>query len=41
MKVFLAEDGYPAELLEGFEVVRTPQDDVVAVLTIDEPSVRI
>jgi len=37
VKVFLAEDGYPAELLEGFEVVRTPQDDVVAVLTVDEP----
>ena len=36
MKILLAEDGYPPELLEGFEVVRTPQEDVVAVLTIDE-----
>jgi D-3-phosphoglycerate dehydrogenase len=36
VKILLAEDGYPAELLEGFEVVRTPQEDVVAVLTIDE-----
>lgn len=37
MKILLLEDGYPAELLEGFEVVRTPQEDVVAVLTVDEP----
>ena len=37
MKILLLEDGYPAELLERFEVVRTPQEDVVAVLTIDEP----
>ena len=37
MKILLLEDGYPPELLEGFEVVRTPQEDVVAVLTIDEP----
>lgn len=36
MKILLAEDGYPAELLAGFEVVRAPQEDVVAVLTIDE-----
>ena len=36
MKILLTEDGYPPELLEGFEVVRTPQEDVVAVLTIDE-----
>jgi D-3-phosphoglycerate dehydrogenase len=36
VKILLLEDGYPAELLEGFEVVRAPQDDVVAVLTIDE-----
>jgi D-3-phosphoglycerate dehydrogenase / 2-oxoglutarate reductase len=34
--ILLLEDGYPAELLEGFVVVRAPQDDVVAVLTIDE-----
>jgi D-3-phosphoglycerate dehydrogenase len=37
VKILLTEDGYPAELLEGFEVVRTPQEDGVAVLTIDEP----
>jgi len=37
VKVLLAEDGYPSELLERFEVVHTPQDDVVAVLTIDVP----
>jgi D-3-phosphoglycerate dehydrogenase len=35
--ILLLEDGYPPELLEGFTVVRAPQDDVVAVLTIDEP----
>jgi D-3-phosphoglycerate dehydrogenase len=37
VKVLVTEDGYPPDLLEGFEVVRSPQDDVVAVLTIDEP----
>ncbi len=37
MKLLLLEEGYPPELLEGFDVVRTPQDDVVGVLTIDEP----
>ena len=37
MKILLLEDGYPAAVLEGFEVVRTPQEDIVAVLTIDEP----
>ena len=37
MKVLVTEDGYPAELLEGFEVVRAPQEDVVAVLTIGKP----
>jgi D-3-phosphoglycerate dehydrogenase len=36
LKVLLADD-YPAGLLEGFEVVRTPQEDVVAVLTVGEP----
>jgi len=35
--ILLLEDRYPLELLEGFEVVHTPQEDVVAVLTIDEP----
>jgi D-3-phosphoglycerate dehydrogenase / 2-oxoglutarate reductase len=34
--ILVLEDRYPPELLEGFEVVRTPQEDVVAVLTIDE-----
>lgn len=37
MTILLLEDRYPPELLEGFEVVRAPQEDVVAVLTIDEP----
>jgi len=37
VKVLVTEDGYPAELLEGFEVVRAPQEDVVAVLTIGKP----
>ena len=37
MTILLLEDRYPPELLEGFEVVRKPQEDVVAVLTIDEP----
>jgi len=36
VKVLVTEDGYPPELLAGFEVVRTPQEDVVAVLTIRE-----
>lgn len=35
--MLVTEDGYPAELLEGFEVVRAPQEDVVAVLTIGKP----
>ena len=37
MKLFLVEEGYPEQLLEGFEVVLEPQDDVVAALTIDVP----
>ena len=37
MKILLLEDRYPPELLEGFEVVRAPQEDVVAAFTIDEP----
>jgi D-3-phosphoglycerate dehydrogenase len=37
VKILLLEDRYPPELLEGFELVRAPQEDVVAVLTIDEP----
>ena len=38
MKLLLLEEGYAPELLAGFEVVRAPQDDVVAVLQI--PNVR-
>jgi D-3-phosphoglycerate dehydrogenase len=34
VKLLLLDDGYPLELLEGFEVVRVPHDDVVGVLTI-------
>jgi D-3-phosphoglycerate dehydrogenase / 2-oxoglutarate reductase len=37
VKILLLEDRYPPELLEGFEVVRAPQEDVVAAFTIDEP----
>jgi len=36
VKLLLLDD-YPPELLAGFEVVRAPEDDVVAVLTIEEP----
>ncbi len=34
MKLLLLDDGYPAEELGGFEVVREPQEDVVVVLTM-------
>jgi D-3-phosphoglycerate dehydrogenase len=37
MKLLLLDERYSPELLGGFEVVRAPQDDVVAVLTIAEP----
>jgi len=37
VKLLLLEERYPPELLAGFEVVRAPQHDVVAVLTLDEP----
>jgi D-3-phosphoglycerate dehydrogenase len=37
VKLLLLDDGYPSELLEGFEVVRAPAADVVAVLTIGVP----
>lgn len=37
MKVLLLDERYPPELLTGFEVVRTPQEDVVGVLTIGQP----
>jgi D-3-phosphoglycerate dehydrogenase len=36
VKVLLLDERYPAEVLDGFEVVREPQDDVVAVLTMPE-----
>ncbi len=39
MKLLLLAEGYPPELLEGFDVVREPQDDVVAALTMLEPHV--
>ena len=37
MKLLLLAEGYPPALLEGFEVVREPDDDVVGVLTILKP----
>jgi D-3-phosphoglycerate dehydrogenase len=37
MKLLLLDEGYPRELLSGFEVVRAPDDDVVGALTIDLP----
>lgn len=37
MKVLLLDDRFPSELLAGFEVVREPQDDVVALLTLVQP----
>jgi phosphoglycerate dehydrogenase-like enzyme len=36
VKLLLLDERYPPELLEGFEVVATPQEDVVAVLTMPE-----
>lgn len=39
MKLLLLDERFPAELLTGFEVVRVPQDDVVAVLTMPEGAV--
>jgi D-3-phosphoglycerate dehydrogenase / 2-oxoglutarate reductase len=36
VKVLLLGERYPPELLAGFEVVRTPQEDVVGVLTIGQ-----
>ena len=36
MKLLLLDERYPAEVLTGFEVVRKPQEDVVAVLTMPE-----
>ena len=37
MKLLLLDERYPPELLTGFEVVRAPEDDVVAALTIGVP----
>jgi D-3-phosphoglycerate dehydrogenase / 2-oxoglutarate reductase len=37
VKLLLLDERYPPELLTGFEVVRAPQEDVVAALTIGEP----
>jgi D-3-phosphoglycerate dehydrogenase len=37
VKVLLLDERYPPELLEGFEIVREPQDDVVAALTVLQP----
>jgi D-3-phosphoglycerate dehydrogenase len=37
VKLLLLDDDYLPELLSGFEVVRAPEDDVVAALTIEEP----
>jgi D-3-phosphoglycerate dehydrogenase len=39
VKLLLLDERFPAELLTGFEVVRVPQDDVVAVLTMPEGAV--
>jgi D-3-phosphoglycerate dehydrogenase len=39
VRVLLLDERYPAEALDGFEVVREPQDDVVAVLTMPEQPV--
>jgi D-3-phosphoglycerate dehydrogenase len=39
MKLLLLDETYPESELEGFEVVRAPQDDVVAVLTRSESPV--
>ena len=36
MKLLLLDERYPRGLLAGFEVVSTPQEDVVAVLTMPE-----
>ena len=36
MKLLLLDETYPESELRGFEVVRAPQDDVVALLTRSE-----
>jgi D-3-phosphoglycerate dehydrogenase / 2-oxoglutarate reductase len=37
MKLLLLDERYPPELLEGFDVVRAPEEDVVGVLTTLSP----
>jgi D-3-phosphoglycerate dehydrogenase len=37
VKLLLLDERYPRELLTGFEVVRSPQEDVVGLLTIGQP----
>jgi D-3-phosphoglycerate dehydrogenase len=37
VKLLVLEEGWPPGLLEGFELVRAPDDDVVGALTIDLP----
>lgn len=37
MKLLLLDERYPAELLDGFEVVDGPEAGVAAVLTVDAP----
>ena len=39
MKLLLLDEGYPADVLVGFEIVREPAADVVAVLTMPEHAV--
>jgi D-3-phosphoglycerate dehydrogenase len=36
VRALVLDERFPAEALEGFEVVRAPQDDVVAVFTMPE-----
>jgi phosphoglycerate dehydrogenase-like enzyme len=40
VKLLLLDDRYPRKLLDGFAVVTSPQEDVVAVLTMPEHPVR-
>jgi D-3-phosphoglycerate dehydrogenase len=41
VKLLLLDERYPRELLAGFDVVSTPQEDVVAVLTMPEQPVGL
>jgi D-3-phosphoglycerate dehydrogenase / 2-oxoglutarate reductase len=36
VKLLLLDEHYPPELLEGFDVVREPQEDVVVALTVNQ-----